>query len=500
VGKTHLLYAIANAVTRKFPEKNVVYVKGEQFTTELVQSILTSSTMDFKKKYRQADVLLVDDIQSIAGKESTQEEFFNTFNELYERGKQIVITSDRKPSDMSTLEDRLKGRFGAGVMVEIAQPNEDTRLMIVRDKAQKLGLSLDEPAVAYISDKPRDNVRQIEGGLRKIRAFRDLSGMTLTADNITGIGKITNNGTIVKTGAESISLPFDNASTGMTVINAGQVNVKSVTGSGSAQTIVVKSGATFDMNGYAVTTASMRLEDGATLKDDRKNIRNDMHQTTNLILDGDATVNAVKFFGLCGSSDSAATTLNIGEHTLTVEGSGFWLVNTTIEGGGEIVANGVLSVPMGSSSGADCTLTIASGGTLHGNGTLSVKNFTNNGTINNTAMLTVTGTLTPANEIPRLTLASGATVKATGTTQTVSTTFSASGTITVDASEITKAQLDAGDVPVLTVPATFNHSGVTWNVTGAAIEGARAKWRTDEGGATKTLYVGKSTGLMLIFM
>jgi hypothetical protein len=225
-----------------------------------------------------------------------------------------------------------------------------------------------------------------------------------------------------------------------------------------------------------------------------------MHQTTNLILDGDATVNAVKFFGLCGSSDSAATTLNIGEHTLTVEGSGFWLVNTTIEGGGEIVANGVLSVPMGPSSGADCTLTIASGGTLHGNGTLSVKNFTNNGTINNTAMLTVTGTLTPANEIPRLTLASGATVKATGTAQTVSTTFSAFGTITVDASEITKAQLDAGDVPVLTVPATFNHSGVTWNVTGAAIEGAHAKWRTDEGGATKTLYVGKSTGLMLIFM
>jgi hypothetical protein len=131
-----------------------------------------------------------------------------------------------------------------------------------------------------------------------------------------------------------------------------------------------------------------------------------------------------------------------------------------------------------------------------------VKNFTNNGSIDATAIptLTVTGTLTPANAIPKLTLASGATVKATGTAQTVSTTFSASGTITVDASEITKAQLDAGDVPVLTVPDTFNHSGVTWNVTGAAIEGARAKWRTDEGGATKTLYVGKSTGLMLIFM
>ena len=323
---------------------------------------------------------------------------------------------------------------------------------------------------------------------------------TLTADNITGIGKITNNGTIVKTGAESISLPFDNASTGMTVINAGQVNVKSVTGSGSAQTIVVKSGATFDMNGYAVTTGSVRLEDGATLKNDRTNIRNDTHQITNFILDGDATVNVVKFFGLCGSLD-AATTLNIGEHTLTVDGNGFWLVNTTIEGGGEIVANGVLSVPKGSSSGADCTLTIASGGTLHGNGTLSVKNFTNNGIINNTDMLTVTGTLTPANEIPRLTLASGATIKATGTAQVVSTEFSASGTITVDASEIDALTLKAAGetgIPVLTVPTAQVPSGLNWPVSSEPIAGTRAKWRIDEGGKTKTLYIARFSGLMVI--
>lgn len=184
VGKTHLLYAIANSITQHFPDKNVVYVKGEQFTNELVQSIMSSSTMDFKKKYREADVLLMDDIQFIAGKESTQEEFFHTFNDLYERGKQIVITSDRKPSDMATLEDRLRGRFGVGVMVGIVPPNTDTRALIIRDKARKLGLRLDDASIQYITDKLCDNVRQIEGGLRKIRAFHDLSGMPLTWENI----------------------------------------------------------------------------------------------------------------------------------------------------------------------------------------------------------------------------------------------------------------------------------------------------------------------------
>ena len=184
VGKTHLLYAIANSITQHFPEKNVVYVKGEQFTNELVQSILNASTFDFKKKYRQADILLVDDIHFIAGKESTQEEFFHTFDYLYEQRKQIVITSDRKPNDMATLEDRLKSRFGVGVMVEITPPNVDTRVLIVRDKSKKLGLKFDEATIQHISAKLCDNVRQIEGGLRKIRAFHDLSGMPLTLDNV----------------------------------------------------------------------------------------------------------------------------------------------------------------------------------------------------------------------------------------------------------------------------------------------------------------------------
>lgn len=184
VGKTHLLYAIANRASECDSNANIVYIKGEQFTNELVQSIMNATTAEFKKKYREADILLVDDIQFIAGKEATQEEFFHTFNYLFELNKQIVLTSDRRPGDMATLEDRLKGRFGVGVMVGIVPPDRDTRTMIIEDKASKLGLTMDSDTIAYISKKLCDNVRQIEGGLRKIRAYHDLSGMPLTLDNI----------------------------------------------------------------------------------------------------------------------------------------------------------------------------------------------------------------------------------------------------------------------------------------------------------------------------
>ncbi len=184
VGKTHLLYAIANSISQSRPDLNIVYVKGDHFTNELVQAIMNSSTFEFKKKYRQADVLLVDDIQFIAGKESTQEEFFHTFNDLFEFHKQIVLTSDRTPNDMSTLEDRLRGRFGEGVMVRIAPPDSDTRRNIIKDKAVKLGLFLNDECVEYVSERLCDNVRQIEGGLKKVRAYRDLSGMELTLENI----------------------------------------------------------------------------------------------------------------------------------------------------------------------------------------------------------------------------------------------------------------------------------------------------------------------------
>ncbi len=187
VGKTHLLYSIANKISQSHPEAKIVYVKGDQFTNELVQAILHSSTVAFKKKYREADILLVDDIQFIAGKESTQEEFFHTFNNLYEMRKQIVLTSDRAPNDMPLLEDRLRGRFGEGVMVKIEPPDLDTRKQIIRAKAAELHLRFTDEVVDYLGERLCDNVRQIEGGLRKVKAFRDLSNMPLTLPNISKI-------------------------------------------------------------------------------------------------------------------------------------------------------------------------------------------------------------------------------------------------------------------------------------------------------------------------
>lgn len=184
VGKTHLLYSIANHVSQIHPDAKIVCIKGDQFTNELIGCILNHSTSDFKRKYRGADILLVDDIQFIAGKEATQEEFFHTFNYLYELGKQIVLTSDKAPGDMPTLEDRLKGRFGEGVMVKMETPDKTTRTLILRAKAKSLGLDLSDDVIDYLAEKLCDNVRQIEGGLRKIRAYKDLSGMRLTLENI----------------------------------------------------------------------------------------------------------------------------------------------------------------------------------------------------------------------------------------------------------------------------------------------------------------------------
>lgn len=184
VGKTHLLYSIANKVAKQHPQKKIVCIKGDQFTNDLVKSILSGGTAHFREKYRKADVLLVDDIQFIAGKESTQEEFFHTFNELYENGKQIVLTADRKPSDMATLEDRLRSRFGVGIMVGITPPDLETRIMITTAKSKQMGLDFSQDIVHYIAANLTDNIRQIEGALKKIRAFRDLAGMTLTLENI----------------------------------------------------------------------------------------------------------------------------------------------------------------------------------------------------------------------------------------------------------------------------------------------------------------------------
>ena len=184
VGKTHLLYAIANGIRKKNPEANIVYIKGDQFTNELIAAIQSGKNIEFRNKYREADLFLIDDVQFIAGKESTQEEFFHTFNKLYEEHKQIVMTSDRKPSDMLTLEDRLKTRFEWGLIADIQPPDYETRMAILKNKAVQLGLNLSDDVCNYIAINVTNNVRQIEGTVKKILAYRDLNNMPLDLPNI----------------------------------------------------------------------------------------------------------------------------------------------------------------------------------------------------------------------------------------------------------------------------------------------------------------------------
>ena len=184
VGKTHLLYAIANGIRKGNPNANIVYIKGDQFTNELIDAIRNGKNIEFRSKYREADLFLIDDVQFIAGKESTQEEFFHTFNKLYEEHKQIVMTSDRKPSDMATLEDRLRTRFEWGLTMDIQPPDYETRMAILKNKARSLGLDLSDDVCNYIAINVTNNVRQIEGTVKKILAYRDLNNMPLDLPNI----------------------------------------------------------------------------------------------------------------------------------------------------------------------------------------------------------------------------------------------------------------------------------------------------------------------------
>ena len=184
VGKTHLLYAIANGIRKQNANANIVYIKGDQFTNELITAIQSGKNIEFRSKYREADLFLIDDIQFIAGKDSTQEEFFHTFNKLYEEHKQIVMTSDRKPSDMATLEDRLRTRFEWGLIMDIQPPDYETRMAIIQNKANSLGLELPADVCDYIATNVTNNVRQIEGTVKKILAYRDLNNMPLDLPNV----------------------------------------------------------------------------------------------------------------------------------------------------------------------------------------------------------------------------------------------------------------------------------------------------------------------------
>ena len=182
LGKTHLLYAITHEIKRKKPAAKIIYIKGEDFTTQFIEALAAQMTNEFRNKYRSCDVLLIDDIQFIAGKTSTQEEFFHTFNALYEEHKQIILTSDRPPRDMKTLEDRLKTRFEWGLLADIQPPDLELRVAIIKKKAEQVGIIIPEEVLTYLAENLRSNIRQIEGAMKKLGALAFLSGQKITME------------------------------------------------------------------------------------------------------------------------------------------------------------------------------------------------------------------------------------------------------------------------------------------------------------------------------
>ncbi len=182
LGKTHLLYAIINTMSERFPKSRIVYVKGETFTNQLIESITYKTTGEFRQKFRKADVLLIDDVQFIAGKVAVQEEIFHTFNELYEAGKQIIFTSDRPPKDINPLEDRIKSRFEQGLIVDIQPPDLELRIAILKRKTQEMGIVVPNEVLSFLGDKLDSNIRQIEGIIKKLRAFCQLNNSQITLE------------------------------------------------------------------------------------------------------------------------------------------------------------------------------------------------------------------------------------------------------------------------------------------------------------------------------
>lgn len=176
LGKTHLLNAVAKEFKKNFPDRTVIYAKSEDFTNEIITAIAQGTTPAFREKYRKADLFLMDDIQFIAGKASTEEEFFHTFNTLYDAKKQIVLTADRPPKDISILSDRLKTRFEWGLLADVQPPEFETRVAIIARKAESLNLEIPETVCEYIANKLKSNIRQLEGTVKKLRAYHLLEG------------------------------------------------------------------------------------------------------------------------------------------------------------------------------------------------------------------------------------------------------------------------------------------------------------------------------------
>lgn len=186
VGKTHLMLAIKNRVSKLYPKKKIEYIRGEDFTNNLIMALRDGTIDEFRNRFRKADMLLMDDIHFIAGKESTMEEFFNTFNTLYQAGRQIVVTSDRPPKDIKTLDERIRSRFESGILADITPPDFETRVGIVNTKAAMLNLTLDENLVYYIAEHIKMNTRQLEGVVKKLQAYVQLQNRVPTLSVVQG--------------------------------------------------------------------------------------------------------------------------------------------------------------------------------------------------------------------------------------------------------------------------------------------------------------------------
>ena len=182
LGKTHLMYAIINELKRKNPHINIVYIKGDDFTNQLIDSLKRNAPQEFRDKYRKCDVLLIDDIQFIAGKEATQDEFFHTFNSLFEEHKQIILASDRPARDIKPLEDRLRNRFEWGLIADIQPPDLELRIAIIQKKAEQVNIVLPDDVLMFLAENLRSNIRQIEGAIKKLGALTFLSGKKINME------------------------------------------------------------------------------------------------------------------------------------------------------------------------------------------------------------------------------------------------------------------------------------------------------------------------------
>ena len=196
LGKTHLLFAVINYIKHNRPELKLVYKKCETFLDELVKAIKSGSTAAFKEKYRSADVLLIDDVQFLAGKEQTQEEFFHTFSVLYESDKQIILTSDRPPKEIKPLEDRLRTRFEGGLLADVLPPSFELRLAIIKKKADTMGLTISNEIIEYMAERLQNNIRQIEGVLKRIHAIYSLTSAEVTREKVDEVISIIDPGNI----------------------------------------------------------------------------------------------------------------------------------------------------------------------------------------------------------------------------------------------------------------------------------------------------------------